>query len=79
VTPFVRGSHHPRGGLSVESEGGREVPVSVDLGLQVGDLVLRGANGIGAGNEAARRRLLARDGDERSRELRGVAGLQAIL
>jgi len=41
--------------------------------------VLRGANGIGAGNEAARRRLLARDGDERSRELRGVAGLQAIL
>jgi len=67
------------GGRSVESERRREVPVSVDLRLQIGDLLLRGGNGIGAGDKAARRWLLARNDDERSRELRRVAGLLAIL
>src|SRR5436190_1568849 len=37
------------------------------------------ANGISAGDEAARRRILAGNRDERSRELRGVAGLSAVL
>src|SRR5207247_10059143 len=69
----------PYGGLSVESEGRREVPVGLDLRLQIGDLLLRGRNGIGAGDEAARRRLLAPNDDERSRELGGITGLQAIL
>src|SRR5438874_9590572 len=67
------------GARSVESQGRREVPVRVDLPLQLRDLLLRGGNGIGAGDEAAWRRLLARDGHERSRELRRVAGLLAIL
>src|SRR5439155_27326613 len=44
-----------------------------------GDLLLRGGNGIGAGDEAARRWLLARNPDERSRELGRIAGLLAIL
>ena len=43
------------GGRSVESEGRREVPVSVDLRLQIGDLLHRGGNGIGAGDKPARR------------------------
>src|SRR5207245_8385035 len=67
------------GGRTVESEGRREVPLSVDLRLQIGDPLLRRGNGIGAGDEAARRWLLARNDDERSRELRRVAGLLAIL
>ena len=41
--------HRPSGELSVESEGRREVPVGVDLRLQIGDLLLREGNGIGAG------------------------------
>src|SRR5258707_789327 len=69
----------PCGGLWVESEGRREVPVSVDLCLQIGDHLLRSGHGIGAGDETARRRLLARNDDERSRELGRVAGLLAIL
>ena len=65
------------GGRSVESEGRREVPLSVDLRLQIDDLLLREGNGIGAGDKAARRRLLAADLDECSRELGRVAGLLA--
>jgi hypothetical protein len=53
--------------------------VGVDLGRQIGDLLLRARNGIGSGDKAARRWLLARNGDERSRELRRIAGLLAIL
>src|SRR5881409_1338867 len=34
------------GGRTVESEGRREVPLRVDLRLQIGDLLLRGGNGI---------------------------------
>src|SRR5207247_5117811 len=77
--PTLRHLPRPYGGLSVESEGRREVPVGLDLRLQIGDLLLRGGNGIGAGDEAARRRLLAPNDDERSRELGGITGLQAIL
>ncbi len=39
----------------VESERGREVAVRIDLRLQIGDLLLRGGDGIGAGDKAARR------------------------
>ena len=60
-------------------ERGREVAVGVDLRLQIGDLLLGGGDGIGAGDEAARRRLLARDRDQRLRELGRVAGLLAVL
>ncbi len=41
----------------------------VDLRLQISDLLLNEGNGIGAGDKAARRRLLAADHDECSREL----------
>jgi len=47
--------------------------VRLDLRLQVGDFLFCGGNGIGAGNEASRRRLLARNRDQRARELRRVA------
>src|SRR5205807_9058961 len=78
-------SHHDlapdagAGGDLIERQRGRQVAERLDLRLQLGDLLLRGRNGIGAGDEAARRWLLARNGDERSRELRRVAGLLAIL
>src|SRR6185295_1053812 len=67
------------GGRSVERKGRREVPVSVDLRLQVGDFLLRGGNGIGARDKSERRWLLPGNHDERPRELRRVAGLLAIL
>src|ERR1700730_5987345 len=73
------GLARPQRRLSVVSERRREVPLSVDLRLQIGDLLLRGGNGIGAGDKASRRWLLARNDDERSRELRRVAGLLAGL
>jgi hypothetical protein len=47
--------------------------------LQIGDLLFRGGNGVDAGDKAARRWLLARNGNDRSRELRWVAGLLAVL
>jgi hypothetical protein len=50
-----------------ERERRREPPVGSDVRLQVGDLLLRGADGVGARDEAARRRLLARNRDERPR------------
>jgi len=40
------------GGLSVESEGRREAPLSADLRLQIGDLLLREGNGIRTGDKA---------------------------
>jgi hypothetical protein len=63
----------------IEIEGGGKVPLSVDLRLQIGDLLLRSGNGVGASDEAARRWLLARNGDGRSRKLGRITGLQAIL
>ena len=45
----------------------------------IGDLLLSSGNGIGAGNEAPRRRRLTSNRDQRSRELREVAGLPAVL
>src|SRR3954453_10416246 len=47
--------------------------------LQVGDFLFGGGDGIGAGDEAARRSFLARNRDERARELRRVAGLLSVL
>jgi hypothetical protein len=44
---------------SVESERCRVIPVCLDLRLQIGNLLLGGGNGIGAGDEAARRSFLA--------------------
>ena len=69
----------PAGEPSVECQGRRELPLSVDLRCQIGDLLLRSGNGVSAGDEAARRWFLARNGDERSRKLGRIPGLQAIL
>jgi hypothetical protein len=63
----------------IERERGRQVAERVDLRLQIGDLLFRGCNGIGVGDKAARRRLLARNDDERSRELGQITGLPTIL
>src|SRR2546425_1175300 len=62
-----------------EGERGREVAVGGDLRLEVSDLLLSEADGIGAAHEAARRRLLAGDRDQRPRELRRVSALLAAL
>src|SRR5207245_11061613 len=64
----------PAGGL-VERERRGQLVVGVDLRLESGDLLLGKGNDIGAGDEAARRRLLASDPDERSRQLGRIAGL----
>src|SRR5207245_3368053 len=56
-----------------------QLVVGVDLRLEIGDLLLGKGNGIGAGDEAARRRLLASDPDERSRQLGRIAGLPPVL
>ena len=58
----------------IEIEGGGKVPLNVDLRFQIGDLLLRSGNGVGAGDEAARRWLLARNGDERSRKFGRIPG-----
>jgi hypothetical protein len=70
---------HLRGWFLVEIEGCREVPVRLDLRFQFSDSLLRGGNGVGACDKAARRWLLARDRDERLREFLGVTGLPAVL
>src|SRR5216117_243613 len=57
----------------------REVEVGRDLRLEVSDLLLSEADGIGAADEAARRRLLAGDRDQRPRELGRIAPLPAAL
>src|SRR5687767_13732221 len=59
-------------GLRVERERCRELPVGLDVRLEVGDLLLGGADGVGPREEAARRRLLAGDAEQRPRQLRGV-------
>src|SRR5438105_7594931 len=75
----LRAHRHSAPFAFIERQRGGEAAERLDLRLQIRDLLLRGANGIGARDEAARRWLLARNGDERSRELRGVAGLPSIL
>jgi hypothetical protein len=50
-----------------------------DLRCEIGDLLLGGGDGVGTGDEAARRRLLAGDRDQRPGELRRVASLPAVL
>src|SRR2546426_1203876 len=50
-TTLFRSLRRPCGGLSVESERRREIPLSVDLRLQIGDPLLRGGNGIGASDK----------------------------
>jgi hypothetical protein len=54
-----------RSGPLREREGRRELSVRLDLRLQIGRLLLGSGDGIGTGDEAARRRLLARNRDER--------------
>ena len=49
------------------------------LRLQIGNLLLGGGDGIGAGDEAAWRLFLVRNRDERTRELRRVPGLLSVL
>ena len=51
----------------------------VDLLLQLLHFLLGDGDGIGAGDEAPRRRLLSCDRDERLGELGRVAGLLAVL
>src|SRR5258706_5647171 len=63
----------------IERERRRQVAKCVDLRFQIDDYLLRGDNRIGTGKKAARRWIVARYSDERSRELRRVAGLLAIL
>src|SRR5438128_11984853 len=63
----------------VESERGGQLAVGVDLRLEIGHVLLGEGDGIGAGDEAARRRLLAGDRDQRPRELRRVSALLAAL
>src|SRR3989442_15527026 len=72
------GSGHVRLRFLVGERGG-QVAEGVDLLLQVGDLLLDLRDRVGAGDEAARRLLLGRDGQQRLRELGRVAGLLAVL
>ena len=44
----------PHRGLALEAERRRQFAVGVDPRLQIGDLLLREADGIGAGDETAR-------------------------
>jgi len=53
--------------------------VSSDLRLEIRDMLLGEGDGVGAGDEPARRGLLAGDRDQRPRELRRVAALSAAL
>ena len=53
--------------------------IGVDLLLQLLHLLLGYGDGVSAGDEAARRRLLARDHDERLGELGRVARLLTVL
>src|SRR2546428_1531968 len=69
--------HVPGAADLIESEGRREVPVSLDLRLQIGDLLLRGGNGIGTGDKAVRRWFLTRHDHMRWRHLRRITGLPA--
>jgi len=53
--------------------------LSLDLLLQVGDLLPGEADRVGAGEEAARRLLLVGDRHERATELRRITGLLSVL
>ncbi len=64
--------------LRVEPERHRELPVGLDVRLEIGDLLLRSRDRVGAGEEAPWWRILARDGEQRLRELRRVASLLAV-
>jgi hypothetical protein len=64
---------------SVECERRRQFPVCLDLRFQIGDLLLGVGDGIAAGDEAARRRVLVGNRDQCARELRRVAGLLPVL
>jgi hypothetical protein len=75
ASPTDRNLCVARPGLrSVESEGRREASIGIDLPFQISSLLLRGGDGVGAGDGAARRRLLAGNRDERACELGRVAG-----
>ena len=65
--------------FSIECQRDRQVAVRLDLPLQIRNLLLRGSDGIGTGNEAARRWHLATDGDKRTRKFGRVARLLAAL
>jgi hypothetical protein len=58
----VRPYASPR--LLVECERRRQLPVRLDLRLQIGDLLLGSGNGISTGDEAARRGVLVGNGNE---------------
>jgi hypothetical protein len=80
VAPWCRSSSPRRRGLDlVERERRREVAEGVDLCLELADLLLGQRDCVGAGDEAARRLLLAGDGQQRLGELGRVAGLPAVL
>jgi hypothetical protein len=66
-------------GVSTKCERCRQVAVRLDLGLQVRDLLFGSGDGISTGDEAARRRVLIGNGNERACELHWVSGLPAIL
>src|SRR5437899_4584292 len=82
IVVFLR-TTHPTSTLEdaglVERGRRGQLVVGVDLRLEIGDLLLSEGDGIGAGDEAARRRLLASDPDKRSRELGRIAGLLPVL
>ena len=63
----------------VERERRQQVAVGIELRLELGDLLLGDGDGIGPGNEAAWRRLLADDRQQRPGKLARVAGLLAML
>jgi hypothetical protein len=74
--PSLRCFHHslPRSVFQfassfVERERGRELAVGFNVLLQRDDLLLHSADRIRTGDEAARRWQLARDRDDRAREL----------
>ena len=64
--------------VSLHCQRGRQVAIGVDLLLQILHLLLGDGNGIGAGDKAARRGLLAGNREECLRELGRVAGLLAV-
>src|SRR5687767_4139070 len=71
--PHLR--HYPL----LESEGRRQLAMSLGLRHQVGGYLLRGGHGVGSGDESPRRWVLARDGEKRLRQLGRVSGLLTVL
>ena len=64
---------------SIECECRRQLPVRLNLRLQIGDLLLGSRNGVGTGDKTARRRVLVSKRNECARELPRVAGLLPVL